>query len=207
MSQKPDGTEMANSRQCSAKSKRSGNRCLRVVPEYGKVCASHGGRAPQTISAVRRRRVLAEAAAEVRARGFQPVEDAPRTLQFLAGEAMALKDNLAARIAELSSTDLIHVDRDGRENLSAILAAYRETLKDVTSAVVQLVKLDVPSRVAVDLDVERGRRVAVCVENAVYSERVGLTDDQIEAVMAEFAAEVRRAFDDVVDAEEVPAAS
>jgi hypothetical protein len=39
----------------------------------------------------------------------------------------------------------------------------------------------------------------------VYSERVGLTDDQVEAVMAEFVAEVRRAFDDVVDAEEVPA--
>ena len=46
---------MHDSRRCTAKSTRSGNRCKRAAIMGGTVCATHGGSAPQVKRAARRR--------------------------------------------------------------------------------------------------------------------------------------------------------
>src|ERR1035441_6228620 len=100
------------SRQCTAKSKRSGNRCLRLATggRFGKVCSMHGGKAPQTLAAAKRREVTANATAEVARLGWEPVENAPELLMSLAGETNMLKSVLSAKVAELNSANLTHVD-------------------------------------------------------------------------------------------------
>ena len=187
---------------CTATARQSGRRCRRIVGEFATVCSNHGGSAPQVRNAARKRQMLARAAAEVQARGFNPVTDPAELLMRLAGESEALKSALAAKVTELSTANLVHVDRDGRENLSALLGAYREALRDTVSVTEKLIRLDVSAR-TIDLPTEQGRLVVECLNAAVYDPEAGLTAEQCEAVMAAMAREVRSRFG-YEDAEEPP---
>lgn len=55
---------MDDSRRCTARSKRSGNRCKRAAVRGGTVCSMHGGKAPQVAAAARHRAAQFEAHAE-----------------------------------------------------------------------------------------------------------------------------------------------
>ena len=105
--------------QCTAKSKRSGERCKRAAKPGGNVCHTHGGAAPQ-VEAANHRRILAELIGPALARLTRLIEDdaVPASVAYQAvrdvldrggfkptekHEVMFTDDMIAAEIARLRS--------------------------------------------------------------------------------------------------------
>jgi|GEM_PF-4754952 len=185
---------------CTAKSKRSGRRCRRIAGPYLTVCSNHGSAAPQVKNAARKREMVAKAAAEVQARGFEPVKDPGRVLMALAGRSVRLMEVLEEQVAVIQAENLVHRDADGREFTAALVESYARSLKDASLAVGQLVKLGVEELVT-DRDHQNAKVVQDCVERAVYSPESDLSEAQIEVFMRLFVAEIRRAFPDDAEVE------
>lgn len=173
---------------CTGTSRRSGRRCRRIAGPYLTVCSNHGADAPQVRNAARKREMVAHAAAEVQARGFDPVVDPPRTLMALAGRSVRLMEVLEEQVAVIQAADLVHRDVDGREFTAALVESYARSLKDASAVVASLVKLGVG-----DLMGDRERNLAdsvyKAVESAIYSHEVDLSEAQVKAFQARFAVE------------------
>ena len=94
-------------RQCTARSKRSGQRCKRTAVIDGTVCAMHGGKAPQVKNAIERRRQQRQATLAAEAFGL-PREVDPHTalLEELHRTAGAV-EWLGAVVADLEREDLV----------------------------------------------------------------------------------------------------
>ena len=94
-------------RQCTARSKRSGERCRAFAIRGGKVCRAHGGAAVQVRQAAQRRLAAEKVESQIRdAIAFEAregVEDPLEQLALLASEALAMKEALAGRINALKT--------------------------------------------------------------------------------------------------------
>ena len=64
--------DLMEDRRCTAKSKRSGERCKRSAILGGNVCTSHGGRTPVVKAAAERRLAMRKAVGGLRALGYDP---------------------------------------------------------------------------------------------------------------------------------------
>lgn len=84
---------------CSATSKRTGQRCGNTVTGGATVCRFHGGRAPQTIAAVKRRQLAAEALSDLARMGVAvectPIEALEAMLHEAAGNVVVLRELVA----------------------------------------------------------------------------------------------------------------
>lgn len=120
---------MNDDRQCTARSKQSGNRCKRAAIRGGTVCSIHGGKNPRVQAAARSREALREAQADAAAvlahKGIQGVDDPILELSKLANEAIALKDALAARVNALSD---VTYNAMGTEKARAELELFERAL-------------------------------------------------------------------------------
>ncbi len=93
-------------RQCSARSKRSGERCRRA-PMLGQgVCAMHGGKSPGAVEKAAERQAEAEAEKTIAALvpllgSVEPVKDPVDLLARMLGVLEGLADNVAGRVNEL----------------------------------------------------------------------------------------------------------
>src|ERR1035437_10082251 len=136
--------------------------------------------------------MFAQAAAEIEARGLEPVRDPARLLQSLAGESVALKNVLRTKVDELA---LVHSDKMGQEHGPALLGAYSSALRDATVSVEKLVKLGVQDLI-VDRDLKNAKVVTGCLDRAIYSPESDLSEEQVATIWRLFTAEMRRAFPD-----------
>jgi len=174
---------------CTATVRSTGLRCKKFPIKYASVCRSHGGAAGQVrrAAAVREQKALAMAA--LSERGYPALTDPVEELLRLATESVAYKDILAMRVAEL--THLATVDRTGQESISAVLSAYASALKEASSVLVQVNRLNISAR-RVSIEAAQAGLLAEALRRAVYCIEAQLTYDQAQAVLGvasrEFAA-------------------
>jgi hypothetical protein len=126
----PLGSEVERAR-CTARSKRSGERCKCWPMKGRKVCGIHGGAAGQVRAAAQRRLQAQAVAAEVEgALAYESVVGVTNPLEalsLLAGEALMLKEAFAARVNALKSLSYSAVG-SGTEQLRAEVALYERAL-------------------------------------------------------------------------------
>lgn len=94
-------------RQCTARSKRSGERCKRAPVMGATVCAMHGGKAPQVAAAAEQRQAEARADAAIAElwpglAGMAPVKDPIDLLARTAGALEQMADRVGARVNALN---------------------------------------------------------------------------------------------------------
>lgn len=98
--------DLLDGRQCTARSKRSGERCRRAAVLGGTVCSMHGGKAPQ-VAAAAEGRVIAAAADEAVRRLWVGLDDAPpvkdpvASMERMAGALQQLVDEAGSRVSDL----------------------------------------------------------------------------------------------------------
>lgn len=171
---------MNDDRRCAAMSKRSGERCKRAAIRGGRVCATHGGSSRQAKAAAARRLAESKAAESLAAMGVTPLGDPLEAFRELAAEALALKDFFAATVAELRG-QLTNVDRQGREDVKAKVAAYERAMDRAGRLLGEYVRLGIEDRLAA-LDERR----AVVVERVIVAvlAAVGVAlDDRVRGIV------------------------
>lgn len=136
-------------RQCSAKSKQSGQQCRRVATPGTTVCASHGSKAPQVRAKAAER--LAEAAEQKEIRSVlerlgkpTPLGNPVDELLAIGAEARAWQVVVRERVADLSSLvtqDVLHVERE-----KALVGIYERSLDRTSRLLSDLVRLNLDAR-------------------------------------------------------------
>jgi hypothetical protein len=179
--------------QCHAKAKATGEQCRRSA-QAGGVCYVHGGNAPQTLVAQKRRDIHQEALAVVTAEygeGFAEMEDPAGELLSLASEYVAIKGVLASRAAELEHVS--HENRAGDQTIQATLQAYLQSLDHVADVLVKINRLGLAGHGRAIRE-EDAQRVHLALMTALQSPDADLSHEQILQVRAAFAVEIQRAY-------------
>lgn len=148
------------SRSCRG-TNRMGNPCQRIPPPGSPVCASHGGKAPQT------RRRAAERVAEQKALKLMnayspaspPLGNPVAELLQVAGEIKAFKDFLAGRVADMRAEEWRYTDDKGGEQLRAEIVVYERALDRTAKILLDLAKLGLEERL-VRISEQQGAIVA-----------------------------------------------
>jgi len=134
-------------RYCGAKKRQGEGDCTRPAgwgtdhPGFGR-CKLHGGCAPGP-------RIVAlneQAAYELARLDVPPVVDALSELARLAGQAVAWKDNMSAKVNELSS--LRYESQTGGEQLRAEIALWERALDRCIATLTAMAKLNIEERLA-----------------------------------------------------------
>ena len=128
---------------CTAKSKRTGARCKRAPVVGGRVCAVHGGKAPQVKAAAERRAAAQALEANARAvlafEAVEPLTDPVLELANLAAEVKATVRALGQRVNALQ--DPRYVSPLGTEQTRAeltLLGQYQDRLARMLTTLGQL---------------------------------------------------------------------
>ena len=165
-------------RRCTARSRRSGERCGRAATPGTNVCASHGSKAPAVRRAAARR--VAQAAAEqavqrtVADRGPLSLSDVYAELLSTAGTVVAWRDLLTARLDELDGR-LTYTDGGGTERVKADVQLFTRALDQATRTLELIGRLDLDSRTAA-LSRRQGEAIAGVIRQVLAG--VGLTPEQ-----------------------------
>lgn len=133
--------------QCTATAKSTGNRCTRPVVRGARVCRFHGGKAPQVKAAATLRLAEEEARKGLARLDAEPVSDPFTALSELAGQAVAWKDQLAAKVNELT-TIRYEAMGAGTEQLRAEVALFERALDRCASVLGLIAKLNIDERMA-----------------------------------------------------------
>lgn len=104
----------------------------------------HGGKAPQVQAKARERLAEADALRLVDLEDIGPITDPYSALADLAGEVVALKDVLRAKVNELEA--ITSYDRAGREDVRAVLGAYERSLDRCARVLVEIGRLTITTR-------------------------------------------------------------
>lgn len=97
-------------RRCGARSSRTGEPCRAWAVVGATVCVAHGGAAPQVRRAAARRLASEQVARKLAEVEVTPIGDPLEELERLAGEAIALKNFLASRVAAIEQAESSHAD-------------------------------------------------------------------------------------------------
>lgn len=126
-------------RQCTAKSKRSGQRCRRAAIAGGSVCRMHGGGAPRVAAAAAARVVEARAAAAVRDLEGDPLGDPVAELLRVAGSVVRLEQWLRSEAEKLEKVETWAPGAG--EEVRATLRAYERALDRSARVLVEINRL------------------------------------------------------------------
>jgi len=149
-------------------------------PGHGR-CKLHGGCAPSGRAAG----AESQARAELARLGVPPVDNALTALAAIAGEVVAWKDMLAAKVNELSS---LRYKTEGGEQLRAEVALWERALDRCGKFLVDMAKLDIDERLA-RVTEQQAEQISAAL-TAVLAE-MGLSQDQQRAARAGVARHLR----------------
>jgi hypothetical protein len=128
--------------------KLNGERCQLPPIKGATVCGSHGGRAPQVRAAAARR--VAEAEARKAAANYVAdagqLEDPLGELLRVAGQMVAFKDHLAARVEELNAEDWRYQSSQKLEQINGLVTLLQSAMRDVAKVIEAMARLDLESR-------------------------------------------------------------
>lgn len=151
---------------CTAKTS-SGRPCKQRPIKGGRVCVTHGGRAPQVRMKAAERVLEARIAGEVQRQGIEPIGDPYELLLAVAGEAVAFLALARQNLGVLTSWS--QVDAMGAEGVRVAVTVYESALDRVIDTAAKIIKLN-----AVDKQVEIQAR-AVEVRSAEVLDFIGAT--------------------------------
>lgn len=135
--------------QCTAKSKRTGLRCLRPPRIGATVCHQHGGASPQVLRKAALYVVEQQAMAAVTKFGARtPVTDPLTALAEIAGEMLAVKDWIRGRVEDIDGERMRTTDDKQAEQMRAEWTAYTGMLNSCVSALAAIGKLNIDERMA-----------------------------------------------------------
>jgi hypothetical protein len=166
VSQKPWG------RTCRATTS-GGKPCKGPAIRGADVCRMHGGSAPQVREAAARRLAAEKARRAVKRLDAQPTEDPIAELQRIAGETVQLKDWLRGLVDQL--TEIRY--RAETEQTRAELSCYMAALRDCTSVLTSLARLNLDER-SVRIKESQAQMVRTAVDRALRE--AGLEGEQLE---------------------------
>ena len=169
-------------RQCTATAKSTRRRCIPAT-DPRTVCHKHGGRAPQVKTAARRREMQAQAQSFLSGEHITPVQNRFRELSQLGGEILALKDWLAAKVADLDSLD--YEDQDGRNEALAVVQLFERSLDRCLKLLSVMSRLDLQAQ-AVLIDQQRLQIVRDLLDAALSTAAVTLEFDDYRAILDEY---------------------
>lgn len=181
---------MTDPKLCKAR-RSDGEPCKRPPIRGGRVCASHGGRAPAVRAAADRRLAEQEATQEVArltdARGPLTLPDVYREMLTTAGDAVAWQRVLRERVESLdgysSATGM------GGDQIRADVVLFERAM-DRTAKVLELVaRLDLDTRLT-HISAQQGEQVARVLR--VGLDAAGLSTGQREAAEAAMVLELRK---------------
>ena len=171
---------------CAAKAKATGEQCKKAPIRGANVCRSHGGAAAQVQLAAKRRLEIQSATALVASYSHEPLSDPVSALLAVGSEIIALKDELARRASELDS--LAVTDRNGAQQVAAVLQAYLQSLAQASDTLVKINRLNLEARRVFVQEAQ----VAACISALRRAVGKNCDLDQAERVMASFAQEIQR---------------
>jgi dGTP triphosphohydrolase len=178
--------------QCTARSKRSGERCKAYPVRGATVCNTHGGAAIQVRAAAQRRLAAEKVESEIRnAIAFESregVQDPLEQLARLADESMAMKEALAGRINELKSIRY-SAHGSGTEQLRAEVALYERAMDRTARFLDLLVKSGFEER-RTRMSEEQGAAIVQALR-AIFA-RLMLTPEQQQLLPTVVPEELRR---------------
>jgi hypothetical protein len=181
--------------QCTARSKRSGERCKAYPVRGATVCNTHGGAARQVRAAAARRLEVEEVETEVRNliafEALEGVDDPLAVLSELAARALATERALAARVNDLAQDDRLRYKASGAgtEQLRAEVALWERWHKQAASLADLLARHNFEER-RVRLSEKQGALV-VGVLRAVFA-RLALSPEQQAMLPTVVPEELRR---------------
>lgn len=133
---------------CSATSTTTGERCGRAPAPGSDVCKRHGAAAPQVKAAAARRvaeaKIVEQASAELARLNVEPIGDPLAELSKLAGQAVAWKDRMGARVNKL--TEIRYEGGLGTEQLRAEIALFERAMDRCASVLTGMARLDIDER-------------------------------------------------------------
>ena len=184
---------MDDARRCTARSKRSGERCKRPAMLGGHVCASHGGKAPAVIAKARQRVAHEEAAAYVRheaqARGPMTLGEVYEELLKTARLTVQWRDLLERVLADMKGDWRYTAFGAGTEQLRSEVALFERAMTRSAKVLELVARLDIDAR-ATALSARQGELVASAVQRII--DGLNLTPAQLAKVPHVVPAELRR---------------
>lgn len=131
---------------CTAHSKmQAGGQCQRRPMEGQKVCATHGGKAPQNLAAAERAKTEEKIRKQLGQLVSTPVLNPLEALQELAGEAMAWKELCAEHVASL---ERMRYGTEGGEAIRGEIILFERAIDRLGSLLVNIAKLNIDERLA-----------------------------------------------------------
>jgi hypothetical protein len=127
--------------------KSDGSPCRKAPIKGSTVCASHGGAAPQVRAAASRRVAEDEIRQGLARLDVEPVGDPFTELSKLAGQVVAWKDALAAKVNDLTQVRYEAMGA-GTEQLRAEVALFERALDRCAAVLGLIAKLNIDERMA-----------------------------------------------------------
>jgi hypothetical protein len=131
---------------CNAHSKMQlGGQCQRAPMADQKVCATHGGKAPQALAAAATRNTDNKIRQKLGQLVSTPVANPLAALQELAGEAQAWKELCAQHVAEL---ERMRYGTEGGEAIRGEIILFERAIDRLGRLLVDIAKLNIDERLA-----------------------------------------------------------
>lgn len=131
---------------CGALVKATGESCKRWPIKGGRRCPSHGGAAPQVRAAAAERVVEQRTRKQLARMDVAPVADPLTALAEIAGQVVAFKDAIAAKVNEL--LEIRFEDHKGSEQLRSEVAVFERALDRCERFLTAMAKLNIDERMA-----------------------------------------------------------
>jgi hypothetical protein len=171
-------------RQCTATSKRSGEQCKRIAAPGATKCYMHGGRTAKA----QQRATEDRARAELARLDLPPVDDPLSELARITGQVIGWKDQIAAKVNELTS--LRYEGEGSGEQLRAEVALWERALDRCERFLTAMARLNIDERLA---SISEARAEVIISVFAAALERAGVEGDLANAVLTAADEEFARA--------------
>jgi hypothetical protein len=158
-------------RKCKAHDHKTDAQCTRWAMEGQEVCGRHGGRAPQNKMAARVRVAEVKAQAQLNRMGYLPVTNPLEELAKLAGECVAWKELMSAKVTALAAEEWRYEASAG-EQLRAELLLWERALDRVQVVLSSMARLNLDERL-VKIEEDKAAMLARALSDSLTEAEVG----------------------------------